>query len=49
MGTTIPLALLSMQPYFLTFILIIVATLLVKAKHIGAPKELGVPYAREEK
>jgi simple sugar transport system permease protein len=38
-----------MQPYFLTFILIIVATLLVKAKHIGVPKELGIPYAREEK
>lgn len=49
MGTTIPSALLSMQPYFLTFILIIVATLLVKAKHIGVPKELGIPYAREEK
>jgi general nucleoside transport system permease protein len=49
MGTTIPSALLSMLPYFLTFILIIVATLLVKAKHIGVPKELGIPYAREEK
>ena len=49
MGTTIPSALLSMQPYLLTFILIIVATLLVKAKHIGVPKELGIPYAREEK
>jgi simple sugar transport system permease protein len=49
MGTNIPSALLSMQPYFLTFILIIVATLLVKAKHIGVPKELGIPYAREEK
>lgn len=48
-GTTIPSSLLSMQPYFLTFILIIVATLLVKAKHISAPKELGIPYAREEK
>lgn len=49
MGTTIPSSLLSMQPYLLTFILIIVATLLVKTKHIGVPKELGVPYAREEK
>lgn len=49
LGTTIPSALLSMQPYLLTFILIIVATVLVKAKHIGAPKELGIPYAREEK
>ena len=48
-GTTIPSVLLSMQPYLLTFILIIVATLLVKAKYIGAPKELGIPYAREEK
>jgi len=48
-GTTIPSSLLSMQPYFLTFILIIVATLLVKTKHIGVPKELGIPYAREEK
>lgn len=37
-----------MQLYFLTFILIIVTTLLVNAKHIGAPKESGVPYAREE-
>jgi len=48
-GTTIPASLLSMQPYLLTFIVIIVATLIVRAKHIGAPKELGIPYAREEK
>jgi len=49
MGTTIPSSLLSMQPYLLTFIIIIIDTLLVKAKHIGVPKELGIPYAREGK
>jgi simple sugar transport system permease protein len=48
-GTTIPSSLLSMQPYLLTFIIIIIATLIVRARHLGAPKELGTPYAREEK
>ncbi len=48
-GATIPSSLLNMQPYFLTFVVIIIATLIVRAKHIGAPKELGIPYSREEK
>ncbi|MCD6106953.1 MAG: ABC transporter permease [Caldisericaceae bacterium] len=48
-GTTIPSSLLSMQPYLLTFIIIIIATLIVRARHLGAPKELGTPYSREEK
>ena len=48
-GATIPSSLLNMQPYLLTFIVIIIATLIVRAKHIGAPKELGIPYSREEK
>lgn len=46
-GANIPSSLLSMQPYFLTLILIIISTLLVKSKHIEGPKELGVPYFRE--
>ena len=51
MGTTIHSSLLSVQPYLLIFIfvLIIKVTLFVKAKHSGVLKELGIPYAREEK
>ena len=48
-GTTIPSSLLNMQPYLLTLIVVIAATIIVRAKHIGTPRELGVPYAREEK
>ena len=48
-GVTIPSSLLNMLPYLLTFIVIIIATLIVRVKHISAPKELGVPYSREEK
>ena len=46
-GINIPSSLLSMQPYFLTLILIIISTLLIKSKHIKGPKELGSPYFRE--
>ena len=28
---------------------IIIATLIVRVRHVGTPRELGVPYAREEK
>jgi simple sugar transport system permease protein len=48
-GVTIPSSLLNMLPYLLTLIVIIVATLIVRVKHISAPKELGTPYNREEK
>jgi ABC-type uncharacterized transport system permease subunit len=48
-GVTIPSSLLNMLPYLLTFIVIIIATLIVRVKHISAPKELGSPYNREEK
>jgi ABC-type uncharacterized transport system permease subunit len=48
-GVTIPSSLLNMLPYLLTLIVIIIATLIVRVKHISAPKELGVPYNREEK
>ncbi len=48
-GVTIPSSLLNMLPYLLTFIVIIIATLVVRMKHISAPKELGIPYNREEK
>ncbi len=48
-GVTIPSSLLNMLPYLLTFIVIIIASLIVRVKHISAPKELGVPYSREEK
>jgi len=48
-GTTIPASLLTMQPYLLTFIVIVLATVIVRAKHIGVPKELGIPFSREEK
>lgn len=48
-GTTIPSSLLSMQPYLLTFIVVVIATLIVRFKHIGVPKELGLPFSREEK
>ena len=40
--------LLSMQPYLITLILMTLATLSVKAKYMGIPRELGIPYAREE-
>ncbi len=48
-GTTIPSSLLNMMPYLLTFIVIIAATLIVRVRHISTPKELGIPYSREEK
>lgn len=48
-GVTIPSSLLNMLPYLLTLIVITVATLIVRVKHISAPKELGTPYNREEK
>jgi simple sugar transport system permease protein len=48
-GTYINSALLSMLPYLTTFVVIIVATLIVRVRHVGTPKELGVPYAREDR
>jgi ABC-type uncharacterized transport system permease subunit len=48
-GTTIPSSLLTMQPYLLTFIVIVIASVIVRVRHIGVPKELGIPYSREEK
>ncbi len=48
-GVTIPSSLLNMLPYLLTLIVIVVATLIVRVRHISAPKELGIPYNREEK
>ncbi len=48
-GVTIPSSLLNMLPYLLTLIVIVVATLIVRVRHISAPRELGVPYNREEK
>ncbi len=48
-GTYINSALLSMLPYVTTFVVIIIATLIVRVRHVGTPRELGVPYAREEK
>jgi simple sugar transport system permease protein len=47
-GTTIPASLLTMQPYLLTFIVIILATVIVRVRHIGVPKELGIPFSNEE-
>lgn len=48
-GTTIPSSLLAMLPYLLTLIVIIVATVIVRVKHIGVPRELGRPFSKEEK
>ncbi len=48
-GTTIPSAILNMMPYLVTFIAIVASSIIVKAKHIRPPKELGIPYSREEK
>ena len=48
-GTTIPSALLNMLPYLVTLIVIVVSSIIVKAKHIRPPRELGVAYSREEK
>jgi len=48
-GTYINSALLSMLPYLTTFIVIVIASLIVRVRHLGTPKELGIPYAREEK
>ncbi len=48
-GVTIPSSLLNMLPYLLTLIVIIIATLVVRVKHISAPHDLGIPYNREEK
>lgn len=48
-GTTIPSSLLAMLPYLLTLIVIIVATVIVRVKHVGVPRELGRPFSKEEK
>jgi simple sugar transport system permease protein len=48
-GSSIPSSLLSMQPYLLTLIVVIVATFILRAKHIGVPKELALPFFREER
>jgi len=48
-GTYINSALLSMLPYLVTFVVIIIATVIVRVRHVGTPKELGIPYVREEK
>ncbi len=48
-GTTIPSAILNMLPYLVTFIVIVISSIIVKARHIQPPKELGIPYSREEK
>jgi len=48
-GTTIPSAILNMLPYIGTFIVIIISSIIVKTRHIKPPKELGIPYVREEK
>lgn len=48
-GTTIPAALLTMQPYLLTFIVMVIATVILRVRHIGVPKELGVPFSKEER
>ncbi len=48
-GTTIPSAILNMMPYLVTFAAIVASSIVVKAKHIRPPKELGIPYTREEK
>jgi simple sugar transport system permease protein len=48
-GATIPSSLLSMQPYLLTLIVVVVATFIVRARHIGVPKELALPFYREER
>ncbi len=48
-GTTIPSAILNMLPYVVTFIVIVISSIILKTRHIKPPKELGIPYAREEK
>lgn len=48
-GTYINSAFLSSLPYLMTFFVIVVASLIVRVRHIGTPKELGIPYSREEK
>ncbi|AEA34202.1 ABC transporter permease [Hippea maritima] len=48
-GTSIPSAILNMMPYLVTFIVIVISSIIVKTKHIRPPKELGIPYFREEK
>jgi len=48
-GTTIPSSLLAMFPYLLTLIIIIIATVILRVRHIGVPKELGKPFFKEEK
>jgi len=48
-GSTIPSSILQMLPYLLTLVVIIIATILLRVKHIGVPKELGKPFSREEK
>ena len=48
-GVSINANLLAMLPYVVTFVVIVVATLIVRVRHLGTPHELGHPYVREEK
>lgn len=49
MDVVIPSYFLKMLPYLFTIIVLILVTGKNAARHIGAPKALGVPYDREEK
>ncbi len=48
-GTDIPSSILNMLPYLVTLVIIVVASIIVKARHMGPPRELGIPYSREDK
>lgn len=46
---TIPAEFLSMLPYLLTILVLVVLSASSARKRLGAPAALGVPYAREER
>jgi general nucleoside transport system permease protein len=46
-GVDIQPTILGMIPYVATFVVLVVVTVLGVHKRLGAPKALGVPYARE--
>jgi len=45
-GTTIPSSLLNMQPYLLTLLVVIAATIIVRTKHIGTRERREVSSLR---
>jgi general nucleoside transport system permease protein len=49
MGTYVNSALLSMLPYVLTLACVAAVSILLRNRHLGVPRELGLPFLRGER